>query len=318
MSMGDGRDTNRSGLQSWFLKMTGPEEQVREHMAAFLTVLKSLDFVDGKPTITVPDGWSSRIGPPPRYQTLTAPDTDPPIELSVTALSLPSDDIGGYIKANIDRWRGQLGLEPMTGDDWMDKAKAADELTISGNAEQAIAIVNLTGTTKEFGETHLIATIIIPNGEEGSEPPSKPAPQMSKPVPFTYDTPEGWSEGTGNSFRILTLETKTDEGPVEMSVTRFPGGGELLENVNRWRRQVEMEPIPGDELDSHLTKISIGGIDSWVAAAEGTDNSIIAAIVPDGEAKWFFKLTGKKSAVATQREQFDAFLKSIEFLEESN
>lgn len=55
----------------------------------------------------LPSDWKQVRAAGMRYMTITAPDN---IEIAV--FSFP-DDVGGLL-ANVNRWRGQIGLEPIT------------------------------------------------------------------------------------------------------------------------------------------------------------------------------------------------------------
>jgi len=63
-----------------------------------------------RPEWTLPAGWQERPGEGMRYATLVVDATNPPLEIRVTPLSLAARDPLG----NINRWRGQIGLEPVT------------------------------------------------------------------------------------------------------------------------------------------------------------------------------------------------------------
>jgi hypothetical protein len=103
------------GEQGWFFKITGPKDDVAEKRETFETFLKSLSFgEDGKPKWTVPEGWQEQLGGSIRYATLTFPGGENPLELTVTALPKPPGDDENYALVNVNRWRGQLKLPPIT------------------------------------------------------------------------------------------------------------------------------------------------------------------------------------------------------------
>jgi hypothetical protein len=97
--------------QSWFFKMTGPAEAIAKKEPAFDEFLSSIKFDSekDKPVAwTLPEGWreGDQKG---RYATLlTGPEADA-IEISVMLL-------GGDLLANVNRWRAQVGLEPVKQD----------------------------------------------------------------------------------------------------------------------------------------------------------------------------------------------------------
>jgi hypothetical protein len=133
---------HRDGM-AWFYKMTGDADLVEQQKPAFVEFLKSLNFgaaaptqtempaanpampgtslgsqnflvpaahtivTDGQPTWQVPAGWQEV----PAGQFLVAKFTltgDGGATAAVNVSSSPGD--GGGLAANVNRWRGQLGL----------------------------------------------------------------------------------------------------------------------------------------------------------------------------------------------------------------
>ena len=107
-----------------------------------------------------------------------------------------------------------------------------------------------------------------------------------------------------------------DGAEADLSITAFPGdvGGNLA-NVNRWRGQLELPPLPEGELSSSLQHLDIGDLHVDVVEFANTQSAkpqrMIGAIVPFGGSTWFFKLTGPDTLVAKERDAFLAFLQTI-------
>lgn len=80
---------------------------------------------------TLPAGWRQAPGEGMRRATILIPSADGPVELSVVVLPGPA---GGEL-ANVNRWRGQLGLGP---------AAQAGERRVAGAAGSAL-LVEFTG-----------------------------------------------------------------------------------------------------------------------------------------------------------------------------
>ncbi len=103
------------GEQGWFFKLTGAKDAVAAQIEPFITLLQSVRFnSEGKPQWTLPAGWEERAGTDIRYATLVVPGDGGPLELSVTMLGKPPGDDENYALVNINRWRGQLKLPPIT------------------------------------------------------------------------------------------------------------------------------------------------------------------------------------------------------------
>lgn len=86
----------------WFLKLTGPADAVAKNEADFDKLAASFALPAGGskvPAFTPPGGWR-RAGPRSIHaETVRTPDG---LEMTVTA------SVGG-VKANVDRWAGQVG-----------------------------------------------------------------------------------------------------------------------------------------------------------------------------------------------------------------
>ena len=99
---------------------------------------------------TLPKGWSETPGSGMRYATLTPASTAGKVELSVVVLPGPA---GGEL-ANVNRWRGQIGLPPID-----EPALGAARKSVKSKAG-AVAVYDFTslGQVKSRMVTGLLAT----------------------------------------------------------------------------------------------------------------------------------------------------------------
>jgi hypothetical protein len=107
------------GETGWFFKLTGEAAAVEAQNEAFLQFVTSLKFsagAAGKPEWTLPEGWKEQPGAGMRYATIQVPGDAKPLDLSVIPLPR-SGDTQKYVLDNINRWRGQLNLKPITADE---------------------------------------------------------------------------------------------------------------------------------------------------------------------------------------------------------
>ncbi len=187
------------------------------------------------------------------------------------------------------------------------------------------------GGKPEFSQISAIAALVAASLLVGCEEPgiqsySIPAESRSSASPtaplVSWVTPEGWVEmASGSAMRYATFAIKGLHGHnVDVSITPLPAmqGGEL-ENVNRWRGQVGLDPIDQEELDKQAEKVLIGGeearlfdMTSKEATVHGEHYQRILAVTHSMPGKiWFFKMMGVAETVGEQKEAFQAFLKSI-------
>jgi hypothetical protein len=105
------------GPNLWFFKIAGPKDAVAEQSEDFLRFVKSVRFAaapDEKPQWTAPHGWREQPASKMRYATFEIASAEPPLELTVTILARRPDDEDDGVLANVNRWRGQLRLRPIS------------------------------------------------------------------------------------------------------------------------------------------------------------------------------------------------------------
>jgi hypothetical protein len=98
----------------WFFKLTGPPDAVAAHESEIRRCLESVRFVDGEPTWTLPSEWTQKPGNEFRFATLVIPSTGKPLELTVSKLGRGGGSWDEQLLANINRWRGQVSLPPLS------------------------------------------------------------------------------------------------------------------------------------------------------------------------------------------------------------
>lgn len=131
--------------QAWFFKAVGPESHVAPQVEAFHALLRSVRFVDGKPEWNLPEDWQQKGESGMRFATLTfGPDEDP-IELTVIPLGIPPGDRSAYVLSNVNRWRQQMHLEPMTAAEW---SQQSEQIELEGTTA---VVVDFAGGAKAPG-----------------------------------------------------------------------------------------------------------------------------------------------------------------------
>lgn len=132
-------------------------------------------------------------------------------------------------------------------------------------------------------------------------------------TPVHWTTPDGWKELAPTSVRIGNfLVPGSGEKKAEVAITSFPGSvGTELDNVNRWRREIGLEPAT--EKDVASEKTAVGSAEGKLYDFSGAASRTVVAVLMRDGASWFFKLRGDKEVVADARKTFLEFLKSIHF-----
>jgi len=134
---------------------------------------------------------------------------------------------------------------------------------------------------------------------------------------LTWSAPAHWAAKPASAMRKGSYAITDDSGETaDLSITAFPGdvGGDLA-NVNRWRGQIQLPPLAAAELsgatahldvnDLHLTTVDFTG------GPTAKPQRVIGAIIPVGNATWFFKLSGPAALVGREQAAFATFLQTI-------
>jgi hypothetical protein len=160
----------------------------------------------------------------------------------------------------------------------------------------------------------------VPAAMPATMPADLPAPDNSSLPKLKYTLPEGWKEKALTQLRVASFEVSENGKTADVSVIPLSGtaGGDLA-NVNRWRGQVGLSPLPETDLQKLAEKVEVTGQPAdlydvaGTAPGSGDAARIIGVISHRDDTVWFFKLTGDAALVEKQKANFIAFLKSVDF-----
>ena len=112
---------------------------------------------EGKPAWQVPSGWTETSGGQFLVaKFLIAGDAGAQAAVNVSA----SAGEGGGLASNVNRWRGQLGLTPLSESDLSAQVQTLDA------AGGKISVVDLSGTDARSGQpARLVGAIVPQNGQ---------------------------------------------------------------------------------------------------------------------------------------------------------
>ena len=262
----------------------------------------------------------------------------------VTVSKLGGD--GGGLAANINRWRGQVGLKPLDDKDVVGQPlKVADSgeemllfnLTSEDSAADAegilAAVLPLKTETWYFKFTAPVGVLrktegvfaaflrsVRLAGSQKTSPPPTPAGNSVKKINVT--PPDGWTPSEGSAMRAASFSiTGPDGSMADVSVIPIPGdSGTLLDNVNLWRSQLKLAPLTsaddpalGKIEDNLAGEISIRHMVSTEPVINGKKAAIASAILKRPEMTWFFKIIGEASLVEANLDKFGTFVRSATF-----
>lgn len=326
---------------AWFFKVVGPKEAIRYAEASIRDFLGKIRFAEGKPDLKeLPQGWVMGTERPMRFATLLIDTPTRELELSISQLPR-SEKWDEQVALNVNRWRGQMGLEDST-----EPLAGAEKFPLSSLAESADspAWVDLAGRMNpNAGAMPPFAA----SGPRGAGPPSQGPPSQGPPdqgppsqgprsqgspgaTPTPADNagpptagpkfvaPPEWRAGKMSMMRLAAFQIGPTDRQAELTIIQ--AGGDLRGNVDRWLGQVLGGSPPPDVVDKALAdaqKLSVSGREAQRFFLSGGDDkpnaqAIDATIVSVGDGmSLFIKATGPAETLGEERERIGKFLESI-------
>lgn len=135
---------------------------------------------------------------------------------------------------------------------------------------------------------------------------------------YVYEVPEGWQRRKSTQMRQVNFSFgPMGQGEVYVSETR----GDLGQNVNRWRGQFGMDPIPEGAVNSLPRVMALGAELALVEAtgtygpgmgsASRTDFGLLGVIGGTQDGVITIKMIGPAALVAKERERFLKFCEGL-------
>jgi hypothetical protein len=309
------------GGQTWTFKLLGDAEAVGRHAADVRKFVEAVAFERDQPKWTLPPNW--RMKTPPgdmRFATLLVGDENPPLELAVSILPGGQD-----VAANVNRWRGQMGLPPQSA---AEAEKSAATLTTPAGPARWVDVAGEYDPKASMAPFAAMAGgMNRPSGElpAGHPPlpniPSVPPAAMSPDdLPVRFQVPAGWRPSPPPQFAVAAFTVGDENEEAVVSVSSASGG--LLPNVNRWRSQLGLPEVDENALDTLATKMKVAGRDGTLveiiglARLGGEQKATYVVMVDEAPGTtWFIKMTGDATVAFREREKFLSFAQSLKFVE---
>jgi len=177
-------------------------------------------------------------------------------------------------------------------------------------------VVLLTGCGRDDVKVYHVA-------KDDSTPPDETVAleQSSASQPQLHWTlPGGWQEKAPSQMRVASFNVAGANGETaDVGVIPLPVTGREIQLVNMWREQMQLP----DATNADAETVAIGpdqgklfDIASSAAIIDGKFRArILVAELTRDATSWFFKMTGEDSFVASQKQNFLQFLKSVSFVE---
>jgi hypothetical protein len=279
---------------TWFFKLSAPSARLAEVKGEVEAFFATLAVEGGDVRWTLPAGWREEKGKAgDRVATLSFGKTAPAFELSVTKLGGAA---GGPL-ANVNRWRGQLGLSPLG-----EAELPANSAPLSGGGLR----VDFEGPKRPSMAPPMAGGDPVPP----PPPPSESADNLNAAREmFAYAVPSGWIQNPKpGPMRLFEFGA----GEALVSFTIIQGdGGDLVANVNRWRGQVGLSPLDPASAAGALQPFEFVGNPGYLADIAGHERSMVLIFRLGPPFAMFLKMEGPKSTVLKEKPAFEAFARSV-------
>ena len=136
----------------------------------------------------------------------------------------------------------------------------------------------------------------------------------SKSTELIWEKPDSWVSSEGSSMRLASFSVPYSGGSGDLSVIKLAGtGGGLESNVNRWRRQLNLEPISLVEIEKNIIRKEgfLGPYSIKQIINEKMDSAFLCAIIPTGSYTIFVKLSLRPMGIIEVKDDFIAFCSSL-------
>ena len=131
---------------------------------------------------------------------------------------------------------------------------------------------------------------------------------------FSWKKPESWIPSSGSSMRLASFDIPYSEGSGDLSVIQLGGtGGGIEANVNRWRRQLNLEPQSLSKIEKEMIEKRGGlGVYNIIRIInEEMDSAFLCAILTAGNQTLFVKLSANPHGIHEIEADFISFCSSL-------
>lgn len=145
-----------------------------------------------------------------------------------------------------------------------------------------------------------------------SPPPAAPPSASAGASGPKWKVPAPWTPVAAGQMQLAKFTVPArGSAHAEVTVSVFPADtGGVLANVNRWRRQIGLDPVTEADLPQQVTVLNPPNPQAFLTDQKNNGQQLVAAAVPRNGQWYFYKLAGDAAAVGPEKDAFVAFVKS--------
>ena len=132
---------------------------------------------------------------------------------------------------------------------------------------------------------------------------------------FTWETPDLWIKNTPSQMRLASFSIPYSNGNADLSISQLNGdGGGVVQNVNRWRRQLKLPALDLNQIQSSsiIEKSKIGKYSIYeIINSQDSSKAFLATIMPLKNQTIFVKLNSTINGIKEIRHDFINFCSSF-------
>jgi len=207
-----------------------------------------------------------------------------------------------------------VAVYPREGVTWFFKL-AGDATVVSGQKPVFLNFLKSVSFVEGAAAETRPSPFISENGTR--LPGGEPQETLAKPA---WEVPADWREASVGQRSLARFEIGGSDGKAEVTVSAFPGpAGGLLDNLNRWRRQLGLKPVGQAEAEKLVASLDVMGGKAMLVDMNGQNPEtgqkvrLISAIVPRQGLTWFYKLMGDEAAAEREKAAFIKFVQSVRY-----
>ena len=133
--------------------------------------------------------------------------------------------------------------------------------------------------------------------------------------PISWTAPDNWMEGSESSMRLASFNVSYNGGIADVSITNFSGdGGGLKANVNRWRKQLGLDPQSEEMISkSILIKTSKLGEYKLIKIHDDSneESAFLCSIIEIKNSTIFIKMKASPEGINQLENEFIKFCSSF-------